>query len=301
MKPTINQVFIDTADDSYLRILAESKIGDFIVIKIKNGEASGMPYKAPSELFSKNHIRLLDYDPFKIDKREDELSDAEKSFRNFRMNSIKELVNDPEIFDSRWRSKAIDFLAQKEGALKRTALFDLLKKYWAFGCDENAVLPKFSSCGAPGVRKTVSKNTLGRKDRVPIARLILTGDLKENISKGFKRFYMRNRKNSLRSAYIDFLAFENLKGSEAPTLRQFTYWGRELNDAIDIIKERAGTIEYLKDLRQLKGTVRDNTFGPMSEVMIDSTIDNVRVLSNEFRHLYIGRLTINFTVDVFSG
>jgi hypothetical protein len=281
--------------------LAEAERDDFIVIKIKSGEPLRMPYRESIDFFYKPQIRLLDHDPFKIDRLEEDLSEAEKRYREFRMTSINELVDSPDIFDSKWRNKAINFLSRKEGFLKKSVLFELLKQYWAHGCDDNAVLPGFSACGAVGVRKKVTKNTLGRKDRVPIARLVLTNDMKEKILKGFKKFYIENEKNSLTSAHVDFLAFENLKGVNAPSLRQFIYWGRELNDAIEIIKKRTGTIKYLKGLRLLKGTVRDNAFGPMSEVMIDCTIDNVRVLSTEFRDRYIGRLTIYFTVDVFSG
>lgn len=301
MKPATNQVFRDTSTNTIYKVLSVLADSNIVLFKITKGEHVDMPYRESPEFLSKPQMRLLDHDPTKIDRLEDELSDAEKSYRDFRMNSIRELVNNVEVFDPKWRSKEIDFLSRKEGNLKRTALYNLLKKFWANGCDDNALLPDFRFCGAPGMRKTVTGNPLGRKKKVPSVDYVLTDDMKDTIGKAFKRFYIQNRKNSLRQAYIDFLAYENLKGNTRPSLRQFVYWGNQLNDQLEILRKRTGVIKYLKDHRLLKGTVRDNAFGPLSEVMIDSTIDNVRVLSVDRPNLYIGRLTVYFTVDVFSG
>jgi hypothetical protein len=301
MKPMINQVFKDTNTGVHYRVLAhKSNSDDIITIKISNGIAMGMPYVEDITFFSRNHIRMMDFDPFKIDCLETELSDSEKKYRDERMDSIRSIIDDEKVFDPKWRNEQINLLSNSEKAgRKRTTTYDLLKKYWARGCDENALVPRFSLCGGPGVRKKMALVTNGKKNIVPKNWCPLSEELIEKIRRGYRKYYMYNPKNSLRQARIDFMAHVGLTASTGPTLRQFIYWGTELNDPIEIIKARKGEINYKQNLRPLTGTGRDHSYGPCSEVMIDNTIDNVHVVSSDRK--YMGRFTIYFTVDIFSG
>lgn len=303
MKPAINQVFREISSDFHYKIVGHSeKCESVFAIRIKNRQPIGMPKKFESDHFSNlQTFRQLDFDPFKVDKREEDITDAERRIRDARVSVIKPLLEDPRIFDPVWRSKEINFISMKTEGLKRTAIFTLILNAWAFGPDDNALLPAFEKCGGPGKRKKMNDEPIGPVDNVPKKRSTLTPTDIEKIQKGFKKHYGKNSKNSLRSAHIDFKVDEKYKDGEAPTLKQFIYWGRLTNDAYSIIAERAGKVKEQKDLRTLNGTARDNVFGPCSEIMIDSTIDNVRVVQMSNPERYIGRLTIYLCVDVYSA
>ncbi len=303
MKPSISQVFREISSDVDYKIVGHSeKCESIFAIPIKNRKPIGMPKKFEPDHFSNpQNFRQRDFDPFKVDRREEDITTAERRIRDARVIAIKPLLEDPRIFDPVWRNKEINFISRKTDSLKRTTIFSLIRNAWAFGPDDNALLPTYEKCGGSGKGKKMNGAAIGPVDNVPKNRSALTTTDIEKIQKGFKKHYIKNSKNSLRSARIDFIEEEKYAEGEAPTLKQFIYWGRLMNDAYSIITGRAGDIKEQKDLRPLHGTGRDNVFGPCSEVMIDSTIDNVRVVQVSNPERYIGRLTLYLCLDVYSA
>ncbi len=302
MKPALLQVFREIETDVLYKVVGHhDKSDDVFAIPVKDKVPSGMPQRFDSEHFlDTNKFRHLDYDPLKIDKREEDLTGAEKRIRDERLSTIGGLLKDSRVFDPVWRNKEIRFISDRTNGLKRTTIFSILKYAFAYGPDDNALIPRTENCGGPGKKKKMTVK-VGPTNNVPTKRIVLTPTDEEKISKGFRKHYIKNSRNSLRGAYREFKADENYQDGEEPSLKQFIYWGRNANTQYNIVAERAGKIKEMKDIRTLHGTARDNVFGPYSEVMIDSTVDNVRAVQMSSPDKYIGRLTVYNCVDVYSG
>lgn len=302
MKPALLKVFREIETDIHFKVVGHhEKCDDIFAIPVKNKIPIGMPRRFDPKHFSDtNKFRQLDYDPFKRDKREEDLTEAEKEIRERRINTIGTLLKDVRVFDPVWRNKEIQFISDKTNGLKRTTIFNIIKYAWAYGPDDNALIPRTENCGGPGKKKNM-RIKVGPMNNVPTKRIVLTPSDEEKIKKSFKKNYIKNSRNSLRAAYREFKADENYKEGEEPSLKQFIYWGRKHNTEYSIVAERAGKIKEMKDIRTLHGTARDNVFGPYSEVMIDSTADNVRAVQMSSPDKYIGRLNVYNSVDVYSG
>lgn len=302
MKPALLQVFRDLSTDIYYKIVGHSETcNDVFAIAIKNKIPLGMPQNFEAEYFSDTSVfRHLDYDPFKIDKQEEDLTEAERRIRDERIRTIGEMLKNPKVFNPVWRNKEIRFISERTNGLKRSTIFNIIKLAWMYSPDDNALIPRTENCGGPGKKKNMTEK-VGPTNGVPTKRIVLTPTDEEKIKKGFRKHYIKNSKNSLRAAYREFKADEDYKEGEEPSLRQFIYWGRMHNTQYNIVAERAGKIKEMKDIRMLHGTARDNVFGPCSEVMIDSTVDNLRAVQMSSPDKYIGRLTVYDSIDVYSG
>lgn len=302
MKPALHQVYRELTTKIDYKIVGHSKTCDNVfAIPIKNKKPHGMPQNFEAEYFSDTiRFRHLDYDPYKIDKREEDLTEAEKEIRDKRIQTIGELIKNPKVFNPTWRNQEIKFISKRTNGLKRSTIFNILKLAWMGAPDDNALIARTENCGGPGKKKNMSAK-VGPTNNVPTKRIVLTPTDEEKIQKGFRKHYIKNSKNTLRAAYREFKADENFKEGEEPSLRQFIYWGQKYNTQYNIVAERAGKITEMKDIRTLHGTARDNVFGPYSEVMIDSTVDNVRAVQMSSPDKYFGRLTVYNSVDVFSG
>lgn len=302
MKPGLHKVFREIKTDIHFKVVGHhDKSDDVFAIPIKDKIPIGMPRRFDPEHFSDTNIfRQLDYDPFKIDKREEDLTEAEKRIRDERLNTIGALLKDARVFDPVWRNKEIQFISDKTNGLKRTTMFSIIKYAFAYGPDDNALIPRTENCGGPGKKKNMTVKP-GPMNNVPTKRIVLTPTDEEKIKKGFEKNYIKNSRNSLRAAHREFKADENYIDGAEPSLKQFIYWGRKYNTQYNVVAERAGKIKEMKDIRTLHGTARDNVFGPYTEVMIDSTVDNVRAVQMSSPDKYIGRLTVYNSVDVYSG
>jgi len=304
MKPAISQVFNEKATGIAYKVVGHSeKTEDIFAIPIFGGKATGMPEKfAPNYFSDVERFRQPDFDPYKIDKREEDLTDSEKRVRDARLVAIEKLKEDPRLLNPGWRNKEINFISKKTNSgLKRTAIFNLLKLWWVHGPDDNALLPKYENSGGSGKRKKRTTNEIGRLNEVPKKIVLLTSSDLEKIGQGYRTHFIKNPKNSLRQARIDFLATEKYKKEEAPSLKQFIYWGEAKNNYAETLAYRAGKITMQKDIRLLSGTARDNNFGPNTEYMIDSTIDNISMVQISSPDRYFGRTTLYPIVDVFSS
>jgi putative transposase len=303
MKPTLYSVIKEMETNIHYKIVGFSNNPEKILaIMIKDEKPLGMPKAFELDYFSDSQkFRQLDFDPYKIDKMEEELTESECKIRNSRLDVIKPLLEDPRIFDPVWRYREIRYICNNQNKLKKTTIFKLLKRGWMYGPDDNSMLPKFENCGGPGKEKKMTDRIIGPTNGVPTIRKALTPNDIERIEKGFRKHYIKNPKNGYRASYIRFLADESFKENEMPTYKQYVYRGEKRNNAYDVLCARAGEIVERKDLRNLKGTARDHVFGPCSEVMFDSTIDNEDLTQLNSPANYFGRPTFYLMVDVYSG
>lgn len=282
-----NQVYNRLGGKSAVRLLRADHESDlYWVIDLQ----TGFPFSVDRGFFSPTNLEGVGEDPFETSFDEKMLSIAERKIRDKRYASILPLIEDQNIFDSVWRRQLIKQLVQDNAvSMNLVSIERALRQYWVKGCVPNALLPEYKNCGAPGKDKIFSGATSSISDST-----------KQLIKKGFWKFYAKNSKATLRQSRIDFMASEDLP-AKTFTFGEWVWWGRKLNDALDIIKARAGKQNYDRNIRTNTGTSRDGVFGPYSEVMIDSTIDNVRIIMIEAIDKYIGRLCVYFAVDVFSG
>lgn len=299
-----NRVYSLLGGKSSVRLLsADRELDQYWLIDL----TVGSPFMVGRDFFSPTNLEGLAEDPFDTDFKDEALTKGELKIRDRRYESILPLVPDERLFNSVWRKQRIRELLQEEeyvkstlssnptksantsATLKAVTIENALHQYWRGGMVRNALLPGFRNCGAPGKDKLYK----GTKQSV-------SQETKELIKKGFWKYYCKKPKATLRQSRIDFMAAENIPSSQF-TLGQWIWWGAKLNDALEVIKERVGKGRYDRDSRTNRGTARDGIFGPYSEVMIDSTIDNVRIIMIEVTDKYIGRLSVYFAVDVFSA
>lgn len=311
MIPQPKALYYNKETDSYLRmffIIPESRMYFAGIVNL-NYEILEWPTEAQTfEHFSKisKSLELKLSDPMRREVVSERTSDIE--YRDNIITIMKEIVdkNEPAIYFKsmryryvqEWREKNKD----KEGNYKLgvSTLYGYIDKYLAGGRQIDLFTPEYGNCGLRGKEKNCGKEKLGRPKSESNTELdfIMNEDAKEIIRKAYKAYVNRF---GLRGAYDNMLTEHYLKNKVKPSYSQFCYWGEKLNNSIDIKKDANGKIIYDKDMRPLKATVRQDTFGPGSEFMMDSTKDNTYAVSLRFQHKYLGRCTLYLTCDVFSG
>ncbi|KQN25811.1 hypothetical protein ASE86_06305 [Sphingomonas sp. Leaf33] len=223
----------------------------------------------------------------------------------------------PDIFDDRVRGRAIADL-EREGVASAKTVHSAFDRYWRFGMSENALTPSFSRCGRGD--RTPGETKLGRRpgEGKPLG-VNVTRQMEKIFQKGLDRFYVGNRKNSLKGAYeltmTDFFVDEvvdpvtgkkqwfpriEFAQSGYPSFRQFRYWYDKHPDILGIRRKRAGGSKYDKDMRGIVGTAVAGLMGVGSRFEIDSTPLDIGCVSEINRTVPVSRPTFYQVTDVLS-
>lgn len=319
MKPTIKSLYRNVETDLFYRVVDHSVDSDKIRLVSMKGDAScfSWPFDVEQDFITQNNdIRKCDVDPFSI-TRED-ISEAEEKIRDSRWKVVEALLAYKGIYDPVARNKMVranskgrnkvnsgifsDFesIIEDVNLLAIGTTYRTLKYYWIYGMTKNSLLPGFSKCGGKGKEKKPSL-TIGRSQKVPKDKILITERIRKQMHDSIAKNYVKNPKNGKHHAYVDFLD-EYFKNSELiPTERQFSYRLNKLSKNEVVIRARLGSRKFDKDERLTVGNSRMHAFGPGTETQIDSTIDNIRVLSSLFKNFYSGRLTLYLIVDLATG
>jgi transposase InsO family protein len=218
---------------------------------------------------------------------------------------IQSLICDQEAIYPKIRAERVNLIIRDQSSSKPT-LYKLLRRYWQRGQTPNALLPDYKNSGAKGNKRQAKEKKLGR----PRTNLAGVGAIiNDNTERLFRRiiekYLLTDKKNNLPFAYRRFRdIYENyhpdIAKEEIPTQRQMQHFYQREYKQVDVIKNRASSIEFAKDIRPLSSTANTNVLGPGSRFEIDATIADIYVVSNSERRNIIGRPVIYMVIDVFS-
>lgn len=229
-------------------------------------------------------------------------------------NIIRKLVQDePAIYQEKQRGQYIKELVEDKICTKMTA-YKYLRRYWQKGKTINSLIPEYSKSGG----KNKSKNSMVKNGRQRLNNstgIIITTEIKEIFKKAVKKYYFKDKRNSLTFTYKmmikdDFsyvIRVEDGKNriviqdeNELPTMRQFRYWFNNEYKIEESIISREGNKKFERDHRAILGSSTYETIGPGSRYQIDATTANVYLISSYNSDWIIGRPIIYFVVDVFT-
>ncbi len=209
----------------------------------------------------------------------------------------------------------------KNTGIAKTTLYRLLRYYWQKGQVENALLPNFDQCGAPGKTRKSGSAKRGRPSKTALDRGEPTGVNIDDTTKKFFRngiqlFYETRECKTLKEAYLrTLMEFFSIDEKECdgvkvpvlppveklPTENQFRYWYYREYHPVRTIVKRKGEHAYNVNSRAALGSLKLKVFGPGLIFIIDATVGDIYLVSEMDRNRIIGRPVIYIIIDVFSG
>ncbi|HEY5563626.1 MAG TPA: hypothetical protein VIK72_18035 [Clostridiaceae bacterium] len=247
---------------------------------------------------------------------EEHYEDRHKESMNKKFDVVKYMVTEcpePYIFNHKYRGKVVDEAAIKFG-LSHTVIYKYLRLYWQGGKLKSSLLPKYNNSGAPGREKNFTKKT-GRPSYEEVILnkrigIVLTEEIKNIFDLSLSRYYRNPKEIALSLVYKlmkkDFFTTE-IDGElivnsreKIPSFNQFYYWVRNRTDIRANTKKRIGARKYDLKNRELPSNTLQDVLGPGSRYEIDSTPDDIYLVSRLDKSRVIGRPTTYMIVDVFS-
>ncbi len=224
------------------------------------------------------------------------------------------------LFDPHILGPIISEVHEHTGKAK-TTLYRLLRYYWQKGQVENALLPNFDLCGAPGHPRGSGSAKRGRPSRKAKESGVPTGvniddTTKEWFRQGIQLYYETRECKTLKEAWLRtlmrFFAVDEKvcddttipvlpPASQLPTERQFRYWYYREYHPVRALVKRKGEHAYTVNHRAALGSSKQNAFGPGSIYMIDATVGDLYLVSEMDRNRIIGRPVIYIILDVWSS
>jgi putative transposase len=243
---------------------------------------------------------------------------------------IRDIVTDePDIFDSKLRGKLVEQAIENHNTTKKT-LYKSMRKYWRYGKTENALLPLYDNCGAPGEKREITNEMIqnavkagepipkrGRpvigSDKNPeLIGINLTKTDKENIEKALKQYYETTIKPTFKEAHqylLDnyYTVFDKNDreiidpSGRYPSLWQVKTYFYENHDLRKTLIKREGEKGYNLRHRPVLGyTTQNPQMGPGSVYQLDSTITGVHLVSRFNPNRMIGKAVVYYVMDVLT-
>lgn len=251
---------------------------------------------------------------------EESVEENRRLERDTRWSIISPLLNSDvpgQIFYQGEMGRMVASRAAELG-VQRKKIYRLLYKYWINGQVRNSLLSNYAGCGK-SPREYIPAKAPGRRPKFQGVEVSSTKFLeavdKSCIKVGYA-LYVDNKSASMSHAYHEMLrkfytekdlskspeaGIRLLPSSQMPSLRQFTYWGKNFFDEVATERGRLGDRKWLKDKRPLSGTVRDGLRGPCHQFEIDATIADIYLVNSYSRHMLIGRPVVYVVIDSYSG
>lgn len=298
----LNRVYLDpqTEPAPQLRVVFEHST--FLML-IDINDVNAWPYRVDLSEFRTLELKQVD-EPIVLTTPEPN-SNAEIA-RDRAFGAIQPLLEQhTDLFDKKARNKLIKTLLET-GSESRLYITRQLRRYWQRGMSPDALAPDYSGCGNPGVARRSVKSKLGRKRTVtPGNGMIVTEEIANFFRLAIEGFYLLREDIDLpkaRTKAIGYIKskYPNITKGDLPTDMQFRYFFEKNYRKVDVIKSRASSIEYEKDIAPLKSTAVANNFGPGARYEIDATIADIYLVSEFDPDRIIGRPIIYKVKDVFS-
>lgn len=285
-------------------------------------------YGEIQEAIAVNEARVLEVDPYAIlQQPEDDIPIDHRLFRDKAWESIAALIEDPSgsLFDPQTRGPLVTAAAGCADCSDKT-IYKRLRRYWQGGQTKNALLPRFDRCGGRGKERLQPESpSKAPKRGYPNALakagsersgINITVDIRERFRRGWKLFYENRQGMTLTKAYqrtlekffnVGFRWEDDVRipilspANELPTFGQFRYWYEKERDPQRVLISRKGQRAFESKYRPVLGDSRQMAFGPGSLYQVDATPSDIHLVSSLDRSQIIGRPTLYFVVDVFSG
>ncbi|MGN7943059.1 DDE-type integrase/transposase/recombinase [Virgibacillus sp. 6R] len=219
------------------------------------------------------------------------------------LNMLMEEIGTPAIFNisSIWKK-----FTNLESSLGCSANYmkKILRLYWRNGLNEYALIPTLGRRKILDVNKQALRMPENKKDQ--------GSKWKDIILFSFEKYYKKNPKATLESAYREMLEIHFTQkiqvdevtryklDEEYPSYWQFEYHTRHLRYTEDTLRKRWGSKNFDLKGRMILGATQEKVFGPGSVFQIDATIADVYIVSSINREDIIGRPVLYFVTDSFS-
>lgn len=299
----VNEV-IQLEDKLYRVLLTTNTHAVWIAIEDQKAFPDIMELSQLESLILEEKLRRVE-DPYRdIINILPESASKEAIIRDKNFQIIKPLVEDPNFYLKKVRSKYINEIVKSE-EISRPYIYKLIRRYWQRGQIPNALLPDYKNSGAKGQRRTAREKKLGRPRIIMDGTGALIDEPTEKLFRIIIDKYILKKQFSIARAHRKFKGlydnlFPGLPESEKPTKRQLSYFlNREYNN-IERINASVPDIIYKKDIRPLQSTATTQAIGPGSRYEIDATIADIILVSDHDRNQPIGRPTVYIVIDVFS-
>ena len=309
---------VDADEPAYLRILHMPPRSDLVATTLapcRRALPVWMPLPELDALVEAGDLVFSRQDPLAAAaRRNSELTEAEKAGRDTRWKLIESLVTDPDqkVLDKDRRGPLVN-RAAIEGGSTKTTVYDTLRLYWQGGMFENALVPRFAACGAPGTVRWSKGPRVGpdlEGDEDPRAGVGVTQSIADLLAEGIPLLL---RGHSYRDAWLDVVdrffsdkvtrdgVPQLVPRPDSPTLRQFTYHVLKRLGRHRITEARKGTGNFDRNLRAKVGGYRVNVPGPGAIYQIDSTVLDIVLRSAHTPEHLLGRPVLYLVRDVYSG
>lgn len=271
--------------------------------------------------------------PKRIRKEHDDLTDFEKSVKIRRKFLVSSFMSDEDlisIFEYGQMGRHVFHVCEEHNAklmdegpkLTRHHVYQVVYRFWLYGCIENGLISDSGNCGAAGKFRNPGEAKRGR----PSYR-VATGHAPKDVgvntgpddraliwlaweNHGAKLGKYSAAYNKMIEDYFSDGWHENDKGDWVPTkhsldrrpsLETFRYYVKCKYTPVELLKQLIPSISWLQTKRALKGREFDKLFGPAQTFMIDSTIADVYLVSAFNSYWIIGRPVVYLVRDVWSG
>jgi hypothetical protein len=312
----LSKTYYCKKNGNYYQVLFEDLINQFcyVIVVSKRGDYKEGPYRYDIITFEaeiiRNEYEIKTSHPAFPFRNEEQLKPSDIFKRDERLALIKPIISSvPLCYNSLWVKKKISELIKEHTAEKKPSRYKYLsslRKYQCGGEKPNALLSNYLMCGGGGKEREPKNNRLGRSSDAPF-EMSLSKKNKEVIKEHYLKNCASNHANRISDAYNQFLTKYFSTSGELmeryPTISQYVYWGRKLNNIANLKSAKVGEINYKKDYAPLIGNGRDQNklFGIGSEAQLDTTKDDTHALSLVLENTYIGRMTFFLLIDTASA
>ena len=262
---------------------------------------------------------ILIKDPFAKIINEKELSDLQVDKRDASWEFIEKYweTGKYELLEKSSREDKLMQIVNTSG-LSLTKVKKVFSRYWQRGMNKNALLPDYINSGAKGKERKLSDLKVGRPAEVDylgdsIEGINITDDIKKHFQFVINRYYLNNKKISLKETYTlmlrDFYSDTYKENNEIkhivwdneriPKYNQFYYWFKKSEDVKKDITLRDSDKEFNLKYRPLLSNSTIETDGPGTRYQIDATIADVYLVSSLNTKKIIGRPIVYSVIDVY--
>lgn len=215
---------------------------------------------------------------------------------------FKDLVeNKSVLYNKSERAEYLKKIAKKEG-ISLTGAYVILGNWWQRGQCPASFIPDYGK--STGTRNGTKK--IGRPSKTSSEVPGVNIAIRNAFERAYRKYLLNDQPLTIPKAYVQFLCdyqeeHKGIRKEQCPTLSQFRYHFMKNHAKGERRKKQTGAITYAKDVRPLTGSVYDIVQGCGQRYEIDSTQDNVTLVSQEDRTKIVGRPTLYVVSDVYSG
>lgn len=220
-----------------------------------------------------------------------------KAKENYKL--IADVVSDPDVlYTPALRTRKLKELAGDNNQLRH--LYRLIARWFQRGQSMCALASDYRSVG----KKKNFTVSPGRKSRTGTERPLCTDEFKKLMDGVIKKYVLKENGLSLRRAYAKLLNAYQEKhpdSKELPTEGQLSSYYYRTYNRRQRNQKRNSSIIYNKDIKAKMGSVYETVSAAGEVYEIDSTPDNVYLVSSVDRSQCIGRPVLYSVTDRFTG